>query len=259
MEAGNITGYIDTAQLVLYAFFAFFAGLIYYLRTEDKREGYPLESERSGNVTVQGFPFIPPPKHYHMLDGTVMTVPRAEPAYRDIRATPIAGFPGAPLRPTGDPLVDAIGPAAYADRLDHPDLTSEGAHKIVPLRVASDYSVALRDADPRGMTVMGADGAVAGMVEDVWVDRSETIMRYLEVALALPGQAARTVLVPSTLVTFSTKRRVVKVKSLLAAQFANAPAIRDPDSITFLEEDRVCAYFGGGHLYAVPMRAEPLA
>ena len=33
----NITGYIDVAQIVLYVFFAFFIGLIYYLHGENKR------------------------------------------------------------------------------------------------------------------------------------------------------------------------------------------------------------------------------
>mgnify|MGYP000491222488 CR=1 FL=1 len=64
MGTGAITGYIDVAQLVLYAFWIFFAGLIIYLRREDKREGYPLESERSGSVTVQGFPAVPAPKTF---------------------------------------------------------------------------------------------------------------------------------------------------------------------------------------------------
>ena len=45
MQTGAITGYIDVAQLVLYAFWLFFIGLIIYLRREDKREGYPLWSE----------------------------------------------------------------------------------------------------------------------------------------------------------------------------------------------------------------------
>lgn len=36
--------YIDGAQIALYAFWLFFFGLIIYLRREDKREGYPLES-----------------------------------------------------------------------------------------------------------------------------------------------------------------------------------------------------------------------
>ena len=39
MQVGEITGYIDVAQVTLYAFWVFFAGLIIYLRTEDKREG----------------------------------------------------------------------------------------------------------------------------------------------------------------------------------------------------------------------------
>ena len=57
-----ITQYIDVAQLVLYAFWIFFFGLIYWLRREDKREGYPLESDRR-NVMVQGWPPLPRPKH----------------------------------------------------------------------------------------------------------------------------------------------------------------------------------------------------
>ena len=52
MPTGAITQYIDVAQLTLYAFWIFFALLIVYLRREDKREGYPLESDRSGSITV---------------------------------------------------------------------------------------------------------------------------------------------------------------------------------------------------------------
>ena len=69
MQTGAITNYIDVAQLVLYAFWIFFAGLIFYLRREDKREGYPLISERSGSITVQGFPPIPKPKTFLLAHG----------------------------------------------------------------------------------------------------------------------------------------------------------------------------------------------
>ena len=58
-----ITQYIDFAQLSLYAFWLFFAGLIYYLRKEDKREGYPLESRRK--IKVQGWPAMPPEKYFY--------------------------------------------------------------------------------------------------------------------------------------------------------------------------------------------------
>lgn len=36
--------YIDGATIAIYAFWLFFFGLVIYLRREDKREGYPLES-----------------------------------------------------------------------------------------------------------------------------------------------------------------------------------------------------------------------
>ena len=39
----SFTNSMDFAQIVLYAFWVFFALLVYYLRREDKREGYPLD------------------------------------------------------------------------------------------------------------------------------------------------------------------------------------------------------------------------
>jgi photosynthetic reaction center H subunit len=53
--------YIDFATITIYLFWAFFAGLLIYLRREDKREGYPLESDRRG-VVVQGYPAMPEPR-----------------------------------------------------------------------------------------------------------------------------------------------------------------------------------------------------
>ncbi len=53
--------YIDTPTVLIYLFWFFFFGLVVYLRREDKREGYPLESDRQ-NVTVQGWPAMPAPK-----------------------------------------------------------------------------------------------------------------------------------------------------------------------------------------------------
>jgi photosynthetic reaction center H subunit len=57
-----VTQHIDFAQISLYVFWLFFAGLIYYLRQEDKREGYPLESKRT--IKVQGWPPIPSEKYF---------------------------------------------------------------------------------------------------------------------------------------------------------------------------------------------------
>ena len=46
MGTGAITSYIDVAQLTLYVFWFFFFALVYWIRREDKREGYPVESLR---------------------------------------------------------------------------------------------------------------------------------------------------------------------------------------------------------------------
>lgn len=64
----SFTEYIDLTQIVLYAFWIFFAGLVYYLRREDKREGYPLHGEREGTV-VNGFPMPPAPKKFPGVAG----------------------------------------------------------------------------------------------------------------------------------------------------------------------------------------------
>jgi photosynthetic reaction center H subunit len=50
----------------------------------------------------------------------------------------------------------------------------------------------------------------------------------------------------------------VKVQAVLGHQFEDVPAIKHPEQITFLEEEKVMGYFGGGTLYAEPSRAEPL-
>ena len=42
------------------------------------------------------------------------------------------------------------------------------------------------------------------------------------------------------------------------AQFADVPQPRHDSQITFLEEEKVVAYYGGGYLYATAKRAEPV-
>jgi photosynthetic reaction center H subunit len=257
MHTGAITSYIDVAQLALYAFWIFFAGLIYYLRREDKREGYPLESDRSGNVHVQGWPRMPRPKTFLLRDGGIRVAPRAPAPSGAINATPIGGWLGAPLEPNGNAMLDGIGPAAYADRPEEPDRTVDGAIKIVPLRVATDYTVESRDPDPRGMAVIGADGAVGGTVADAWVDRSEALLRYLEVEV--PAAAGgRRVLLPVNFTRIDGRRRQVKVKSILGRQFAEVPGLHNPEQVTLREEDRIAAYYGGGTLYASASRMGPV-
>lgn len=257
MQTGAITGYIDVAQLTLYAFWAFFAALIFYLRREDKREGYPLVSERSDNVLVQGFPPMPSPKTFLLRQGHTYQAPPGNIDTRAISAEPLERFPGAPLHPTGNPLVDGVGPASYAMRDQVPEVTAEGETRVVPLRVATDFWVEPNDPDPRGMRVIGADRQVAGVVRDLWIDRSEPQIRYFEVEVAT-ATGPRDVLVPLVFSRIDGERREIRVDALTAAQFADVPGTRYPDEISAREEDQVVGYFGGGTLYATPQRAEPI-
>jgi photosynthetic reaction center H subunit len=257
MTAGAITRSIDLAQLVLYAFWILFAALIVYLRREDKREGYPLESSRTvrsgGRVRVVGFPSPPPPKTFRLAHGETVTVPDASKDRAPIAATPTAPWSGSPLEPTGDAMRAAVGPGAYPIRRDTPDLTVDGTPKIVPLRVAPGFSVATPDTDPRGMAVVGADGVKGGTVRELWVDRSEPQVRYLEVDVK-----GRAVLLPIALVKIDTYRRRVQVGSILGGQFAAVPSTAQADRITRAEEEKISAYYAAGTLYATPQRAEPL-
>ena len=165
---------------------------------------------------------------------------------------------GAPVEPVGNPLLSGVGPAAWANRKDTPDVTYEGhLPRIVPLRVATDYWVEAEDPDPRGMEVIGADRQVAGVVQEVWVDRSEVVIRYLEVEIPIPG-GSRRVLLPMTSAVIDAKRRQITVRSLLAAQFVDVPPTRNPDEITLLEEDKITSYYAGGQLFAEPSRLGPL-
>lgn len=256
MPTGAITGYIDVAQVVLYAFWIFFFGLIFYLRREDKREGYPLVYDGPENRPYLNFPPIPEPKTYLLPDGTTVQAPRPHREPEKINGVPVAVWQGAPLVPIGDPMLAAIGPGAYAIRENVPDRTFEGELKIVPLRAAPDLVLVSRDPDPRGMQVVGADGVIAGTVSDVWVDRSEVIVRYLEVDLGL--EPAKRVLLPMTFSDVDGRHGIVRVEAILGSQFADAPILANPDEVTIQEEDRICAYYGGGTLYATPARTEPL-
>lgn len=256
MQTGALTGYMDVAQVALYAFWFFFAGLLIYLRQEDKREGYPLENDGVRSSSTEGFPPIPTPKVWILQHGT-WDATRTE---RDVAARPTGNWPGAPLQPTGNPMVDGVGPASYALRGDEPDLGfDDGKPKIVPLRVARDFFVATEDVNPIGLPVVGADGIPAGRITDVWVDRSEVVIRFLEAEITVG--TPRHILIPMNLLQISSGKAdhmQVRVKALLTRQFADIPALRNPDQITLLEEDRIMAYFGGGHMYAEPQRLGPV-
>lgn len=253
MGTGAIIGSIDVAQLVLYAFWLFFAGLIYYLIRENHREGYPMHSDANPDAVITGWP-VPGPKTYKMAHGADVTVPDLNRDKRALPVEPTHGWIGAPLEPTGDdPLSAGVGPGSWAERADVPDLTADGRPKIVPVRMLADHDVAAQDLDPRGLEVIGADGGIAGLVTDLWLDQSEMLVRYLEVKLEGGG---RSVLLPLNFARVT--RRGVRVASIHGSQFAGVPGTRSDAQITFLEEEKIMAYYGAGTLYADPRRVEPL-
>lgn len=266
MSTGAITGYIDVAQLVLYAFWIFFAGLIIYLRREDKREGYPLESDRSNRssrVKVVGYPAPPEPKTFLLPSGQgSRQLPRDEPPAGDIPGTrPSAPALGSPLIPTGNPMRDGVGPASYPNREDKPDLGIDGNPKIVPMRIAEGFMIEHNDPDPHGMAVVAADGIIAGTVKELWVDRAEHRILYFEVELndaAGDGAAGTTRLLPYGFVKVNFRRGQLRLASIMADQFADVPGTASNEQVTRLEEDRITAYYSSGHLYGKPSRQEPL-
>jgi photosynthetic reaction center H subunit len=249
--------YLDVAQVTLYVFWIFFGCLIYYLRREDKREGYPLDSTGLAGGVVHGFPRMPDPKTYLLRNGHTATLPNHKNDRRDVALAPIAPWPGAPLGPTGNPMLDGVGPGSYADREDLPELNIDNIPCIVPMRLAEGTYLEARDPDPRGMKVLGADSETGGVVTDVWVDRAEALIRYLEVEVTTSA-GARRVLLPVPFAKIDSRRSRVWVNAILGSQFADVPATKSLDQVTKLEEDRIVGYYGAGTLYATPARQEPL-
>lgn len=254
---GTLTTSIDLAEILFTLFWVFFIGLIIYLRREDKREGYPLDSDRGGSAAVQGFPAMPSPKSFKLAHGGVQYAPSDAAEHREIAAEPAAPHPGAPLQPTGNPMLAAVGPGSYAQRSNKPDLTLDGDNRVVPMRVADDFSVSARDADPRGMSVLGADGKTVGSVSDIWVDRSEPQIFFLEVDLQ-QDFGGRSALLPFAFADVNKRKREIRVDALYSHQFSDVPVLQSPDEVTLLEEDKISAYYAGGLLYADAGRQEPL-
>ena len=272
MEVGYITQYIDVAQLALYVFWLFFVLLVLYLNKESRREGFPLrfhENDRGAPSTEHK---VPEPKTYELLNGESVQLPSGKnDDHLELNATPLAPWPGAPLVPNGDAMIDGLGAAAWTERADHPDTTTEGEPRIVPLSTlpSDEFFVAKKSSDPRGMDVRACDDEIVGKITEIMLDRMEMLPRYYQVAL----NSGKTVLLPMMYMKIRRKREAptegtvverlidsrekeVRVASLNSAQFENVPLCASNDVITLLEEDKVQAYYGGAHVYGSPQRTE---
>lgn len=273
MEVGYITQYIDVAQLALYVFWLFFVLLVLYLNRESRREGFPLrfhENDRGAPSTEHK---VPEAKTYELLNGESVQLPSGKnDDHRELNATPLGPWPGAPLVPNGDAMIDGLGAAAWAERADHPDVTNHGDPRIVPLSTLpeDEFFVAEKSVDPRGMNVRACDGKVVGTVSDIMLDRMEFLPRYYQIAL----HSGKTVLLPMMFLTIrrakfapvegtlddrliDTRGKEIRVASLTSAQFDNVPTCASDSVITLLEEDKIQAYYGGAHVYGSRERSEP--
>jgi photosynthetic reaction center H subunit len=257
MKSAYVVGSIDVAEISLWAFFLFFVALVFWLRREDRREGYPLEDEMDGFVESVGGPLSTAlPKTFHLpFDRGSVSYPLPRTEGRepvDIAAKRYENFAGAPYVPTGNPLADGVGPAAYANRAKWPDQDAHGRARIVPLSTEGHISVWSGNRDPRGMQVIAADGKIAGTVTDLWIDRAEHQVRYLSVQTT----SGKTVLAPMAMATVTAAG--VNIDAINAADYDGVPQLEAAGEITRYEEERVIGYFGGGYLYANADRQEPI-
>jgi len=163
-----------------------------------------------------------------------------------------------PLVPTGNPMLDGVGAAAYAERLDIPDATvhgdteavrhcapHQGSILIIKIRIHAAILSSVLTVKP----VVSC--AMSGLI------RPRCIIRYLESGNRCAGREAQCASADDDVSDFSVRRQGQSEVDL-GKRFEHVPAHKKPDSVTRLEEDKICAYYAGGHLYATPERAEPL-
>lgn len=244
MVGVHFFGNFDMASLAIWLFWGFFACLIYYLQTENMREGYPLETEDGAAAPNQGpFP-LPKQKTFKLRDGRgELTVPNGAREARELALARTATSDGFPHAPTGNPMVDGIGPAAWAPRRNIPELDGHGHNKIVPMAMSQGFHVAA-GRDPRGLAVQASDHAYVGRISDMWVDAPEQLVRYLEVTLDSGGKR----LIPMPMAKIMSDR--VKITSIPSELFGSVPTTRSSTEVTLLEEDKISAYYAGGTMYA---------
>ena len=243
-------GDFDLASAAIWGFWIFFAGLVFYLQTENMREGYPLEMEDGSPSPNQGpFP-VPKPKTFETIDGRTITVPSPEneAAHRrdNLALEKMAVSEGFPQVPTGDPMADGVGPASWSPREDAPELDAHGKPKITPMAGHESFFVSA-GRDPRGMPILSKDDQVVGHCTDMWIDEGEQEVRYLEFELESEhGSGKRLVPVQLTKV----QPRWIMVASLHSSRFDGVPQIGTAGQISKLEEEKICAWYAGGTLYS---------
>ena len=142
MVGVNFFGNFDLASLSIWLFWIFFAAAD--LLSADREHARRLSARERGRhsprrTRARSRCRSPRPSSCPHGRGEV-TVPSAENEARTAapiwrwRAPPCPK--ASPMRPTGDPMVDGVGPASWAPRRDEPELDGHGHPKIVPMASA---------------------------------------------------------------------------------------------------------------------------
>lgn len=257
MLGNEFFGNFDLASAAIWLFWIFFAGLVYYLQTENMREGYPLETDDGAPAPNQG-PFPVPTKDKTFIlphERGEVTLPSGQRGDRPVLALQrTSKAAGSPYMPTGDAMMDGVGPASWAPRRDVPELDAHGHNKIKPMTDMPEFAVSA-GRDPRGKPVVTGDGEVVGRVIDMWIDVPEQYVRYLTMDVNPEGSGTNR-LIPANFARI--KSNCVVIRSLYEHNIEGIPTTKSAAQITLLEEEKIMAWFGGGTLYATPERAEPL-
>lgn len=250
MVGTTFFGDFDLASAAIWGFWIFFAGLVIYLQTENMREGYPLVDDDGEPSSGPGIFPTPKDKTFELRDGRgSISVPSEQVAERaNLAMAQTSDSAGSPYVPTGNAMVDGVGPASWAARKDHAELDAHGHAKIRPMKDLPDFKVSA-GRDPRRLAVMGGDGEIVGRATDMWIDVPEQMVRYISVDLN-PEGTGKTRLVPMNMAKIGTDR--VICKSMMADTWEGIPQTKSGSQVTLLEEEKIMAWFGGAAMYAKP-------
>ena len=192
-----------------------------YLRREDHREGYPME-EDSGEVGRASL-FRPRDKSFILAHGLGLVYKPGKREYEvpNPAARRVSPYAGAPIEPTGNPLVDGVGPASWVQppRCPRHDVGGQRPRSCRWSTATASRSRG-RTARPIGMPVFGCDDRMAGVCTNVWVDQSERLIRYFEVRTMGDAGARASVTVPMAMAQVNQRRGTIKVDAVRADQFA---------------------------------------
>ena len=160
MDGIKIVGTFDVTEMVFLAFMLFFIALVFYLRREDRREGYPLEDEVTGRVdTAGGALLAATPKTFHMPFGRgTVTTPTHGREKVDIAGARTFRSPGAPYYPTGNPLYEAFSGTTFGGTTFNQNPNTIATQNITLKIPANPVMASTHSATPMGVIGVALNG-----------------------------------------------------------------------------------------------------